>query len=161
MLLRLLAFLAVAACVSAAPYTPQPWKDCSSKGTAVAQTWGLSITPQPQHLWANWTLHYVVLPLVDFTRDLNITVEISVSLDGIPLHSMSISLCDTKNPIAKRDGYGACPYRAGVPTLIHDTNFVPGFSQGPYLSRVTYVSPRFPGKRLACIVWNQTYAPLL
>jgi hypothetical protein len=155
------AAIAVAAALASATFTPQAWTDCSSRdipGGPVAQAWGLSITPTPQYLWANWTLHYVVLPLITFDAKLDITVTIEVTLDGIPLHSMNISMCGTTNPIAKRDGYGACPYPAGVPQVIHDTNIVPGIFKGPYLSRVFYTSPRFPGKRLFCAVWNQTYA---
>lgn len=150
-----LCLLAAAPHVATAQPPFQEWSDCGSTGVTV---WGVNIEPRPQVLGENWTVYYTWLPQQTFTWQDNITVTIDVTWDGIPMHVESFSLCNTTDPIALGDGYGACPYAAGVPSTIHDTNSVPSFvPTGPYISYVTYSTPSNP--RLMCITFNQSYAP--
>ena len=147
----------VASTLIDATFEPLQWRDC---GSDMATVWGASITPTPQYLGAPWTLWAVFQPLITFNESLEITMDISVSYKGFPVHDEKLWLCNTTNPIAKGDGLGKCPYDAGVPFMIHDTNTIPKFVPflGPFDSRVSLTSPLFPGKKLACFEWNQTYA---
>jgi len=134
----------------------QKWKDCGSTKTTV---WGLNIEPRPQVLGENWTIYYAWVPLVDITQDMHLNVTINVMYNGTSFHKDTLSLCDTKDPVALSDGYGKCPYKTGVPSLIHDTNVIPNFPfipTGPYVTFVTYASAGSKSNVL-CVEFSQTY----
>ena len=90
-------------------------------------------------------------------------MNIHVSLYGFPVHSMSIDLCNSTNPIAKKDGFDLCPYVANETATFHDTNTIPKFVpwKGPYNTKISLTDSDFPGtngKYLMCFEYNQTYA---
>jgi hypothetical protein len=144
--------------ICAAAHQPfQLWKDC---GSSLADIWGLNIEPRPQFLGENWTIYYVWVPTVDITADMNLNVTINVLYNGSSFHKDTLSLCNTTDPVAIRDGYGKCPYLKGVPVLISDTNVIPNFPFipiGPYTTFVTYTAPANPSKTVLCVGFNQTY----
>ena len=149
----------ILATVATADYKPLKWTDCSDS-QSLAQVWGVSITPEPQYLGEPWTIHAVLLPLIDFTQDLAIRMHVEAKLYEIPVHTEDLWVCNTTNPIALEDGLGKCPYTAGVPFEFHDTNTIPAFDPflGPYESSVWLTSPAFPNQKLACFAWDMTYA---
>ena len=132
----------------------QTWTDCGSTETVV---WGVNIEPRPQVLGKNWTIYYVFVPKMDLTAAMGINVTISVYIKGQMIHQDSLSLCDTKDPVAISDGYGQCPYKLGVPYTIHDVNVIPSFLPvGPYQTFVTYSTNT--NTKVMCATFNQTYA---
>jgi hypothetical protein len=151
----------VASTLVSAKFTPLNWKDCSDQQPPVAQLWGVSITPTPQYLGQWWILSFVWLPLIDFDQSLQVSCTIRVMWEGITMHEMVIdTINNTTNPIAIADGFGRPNYPAGTPSIIADNNTIPAFVpiKGPFYSTVYYTSPRYPGKKLMCFEYNQTYA---
>ncbi len=133
----------------------QTWEDCGSTDVIV---WGLNIEPRPQVLGQNWTIYYTWVPKEDIVAEYGINVTINVLFGGKSIHQDTLSLCDTKDPVAVSDGYGKCPYLKGVPVTIHDTNVIPPFLPvGPYTTFITYSGARGMSKAM-CATFNQTYA---
>ncbi len=127
------------------------WRDC---GSTMVQVQSCVIYPVPQVAFQNWTLNYTVVNKIDFDESLNATLNVIVSLDGIPLHTEAINFCSPgPNPIARGDGFGRCPYVAGTEYSFHDTNLVP--LAGTFHTLITATAPGYPGN-LMCLEFNQT-----
>ena len=149
----------ILATVATADYKPLKWTDCSDS-QSLAQVWGVSITPEPQYLGEPWTIHPVFLPLIDFTQDLAIRMHVKINnLHNTTVHSKDVLICNATSSTVTEDGLGQCPYTAGAPIVVHDTNLIPSQSSlGPYAASIWLTATEYPNQKLACFAWDMTYS---
>lgn len=140
-----------------------PFIDCTDTdpgtGLKFSDVLNVSILPFPQELGKPWTIRFWWLSTINITADLEPRAIIQVKLDGwLPVHTENIWLCNSSNPIAKKDGFDRCPYNAGQIQSIHDTNTIPNI---PFIPLKTYTNKIFilskSGNALLCFTFNQTY----